>query len=1046
MAENVVRQRLAAILAADVAGYSRLMGNDERATIDTINSCRALFREQIEANGGRVVDMAGDSVLAIFDTAIGAFTTATTAQDRLANLNTDIAEDRRMLWRIGVNTGDIHEQDDGTVYGDGVNVAARLEALAEPGGICVSGKVRDELRGKIDRAFADLGEHAVKNIAEPVRAYRVLAAGEVAPAKPKRTRLIALAGAAAVVAIIVAFLWPGEYDDSSPDVVETATPDGALPPLPTGPSIAVLPFDNLGGDPEQEYFADGLTEDILTRLAAFSDLKVIARNSSFQYKGEAVDVREVGSDLGATFVLEGSVRRDASSIRVSAQLLETEEGGHVWQQTYDRDLSAAGIFAIQDEITEQVASAIGGAAGAITASEIRRIQGAPTENLHSYECILLAKEYAVLITPESHRIARDCLQDVVAREPNYVEALAWLGAMYMEEIWSGYNPREDGPSPLDGAFEVLIQAVRLDPNHQRALGGLAWAYFSNGDDEQFYDNACKAVAANPNNVGTLAEMAMWLGYSGRWDESKALAERLRSLGAEVPYWHNFTEFNYHYRDKNYTAAATSARAALEMEHWAAPWYLGLAYVRLGESEKALEALARARALEPTFSTDLVRGTLDVLFLDLEHLALLMDGHAQLMALEESQATQRPVIAVLPFDNLGGDPEQAFFSDGITEDIISALSLFSDLAVIARTSTFQFKEEKIDVREIGQKLGADYILEGSVRKLGDEIRVTAQLVRADDGFHLWAQTFDRDLSMGNVFQIQDEITSRVVGRLADAQGVVARAVELPADAKRAANLGSYECLLLAYAYQREAFEESHLRARDCLESAVAEHPEFASSWAWLGFLHIEESWSGWNARPEKDSPLRLARQSAEQALRIDPSNQKARQVLALTRFYAGELDEFIDQAERAIELNPNNAELVAETSLYLFWATVARRGDTNQALKLLEETRILNPYHASFLYIPDFYHHYIREDYEAALPYAEKIDTPGYHYGYVALAAVYGQLGLADKGQEAVINLLKVYPDYPEFLHDDFDFYHIPRDRTAHVIEGLRKAGLDVPNG
>jgi len=334
MAETVVRQRLAAILAADVAGYSRLMGADERATIDAINRCRAIFREHIEANGGRVVDMAGDSVLAIFDTAIGAFTTAMAAQDRLADLNTEIPEDRRMLWRIGVNTGDIHEQDDGTVYGDGVNVAARLEALAEPGGICVSGKVRDELRGKIDRDFADLGEHEVKNIAEPVRAYRVLAAGEVAPAGPKRTRIFALAGAvAAAVLIIAVALSPSPEPPPETDVA-TAEPDGALPPLPTGPSIAVLPFDNLGGDPEQAYFADGLTEDILTRLAAFRDLKVIGRNSSFQYKGQAVDVREVGRDLGADFVLEGSVRRDATSIRISAQLLDTKEGAHVWAETY----------------------------------------------------------------------------------------------------------------------------------------------------------------------------------------------------------------------------------------------------------------------------------------------------------------------------------------------------------------------------------------------------------------------------------------------------------------------------------------------------------------------------------------------------------------------------------------------------------------------------------------------------------------------------------------------------------------------------------------
>ena len=547
-----MRQRLAAILAADVAGYSRLMGDDERATIATLNQFRAIFREHIEANQGRVVDMAGDSVLAIFETAAGAVLTGVAVQTALAEKNEELAADRRMVFRIGVHLGDIHQQDDGTIYGDGVNVAARLESLAEPGGICVSGMARGAVKGHLDLDFADLGEQTVKNIAEPVRAYRILAKGEVAPAGARKRTPIYLVAAAVVVLAIVGVGWWQFGGAPEPEVVELAP--GELPPVPSGPAIAVLPFDNLSGDREQEYFADGLAEDVLTRLAAFLDLKVIARNSSFQYKGTAVDVREVGRELGADYVLEGSVRRDATSIRISAQLLDARDGSHVWAETYDRDLSVASVFAIQDEITEHVTAAIGGAHGAIAASGIGRLGRALVGDLRSYECVLLAYQFSGLPTPEVHKAARDCLEEVVVREPNYIEALAWLGQIYLEEIWSGFNPRDTGPTSLEAAFEVLARAKQLDPNHQQVRRALAWAYLFDRDKEQLFDEARKAIETNPNDVETLALMAQAIGYAGRWDECKALTERLRNLTDNLPIWHHYTEFNYHYRDKDFVAA------------------------------------------------------------------------------------------------------------------------------------------------------------------------------------------------------------------------------------------------------------------------------------------------------------------------------------------------------------------------------------------------------------------------------------------------------------------------------------------------------------
>ena len=353
MADDDVKQRLAAILAADVAGYSRLMGEDEPATVAALREHRELFRQHIEANAGRVVDMAGDSVLAVFDATAGAVAAAMATQKALGESNAALPAERRMRFRIGVNLGDIREAADGTVYGDGVNVAARLEGLAAPGGICVSDKVHAEVRGKLDLSFADLGEHQVKNIAEPVRAYGLLAEGETAPARRGARKFPAavLAGVAAVLALAIVIgvvFWP------------SGDPEDPILAMPSGPTIAVLPFDNMSGDPEQEYFSDGITEEIITELSRRSNLFVIARNSTFRYKGQSVDVRQVGQELGARYVLEGSVRKSGGTIRVTVQLVAATDGTHLWTETYERELSGENLFDVQDQITENVVGAIGG--------------------------------------------------------------------------------------------------------------------------------------------------------------------------------------------------------------------------------------------------------------------------------------------------------------------------------------------------------------------------------------------------------------------------------------------------------------------------------------------------------------------------------------------------------------------------------------------------------------------------------------------------------------------------------------------------------------
>ncbi len=351
-------RKLAAILAADVAGYSRLMSVDETGTLVTLKSHQKdVIEPELAAHHGRLVKTTGDGFLAEFASVVDAVSCAVAIQSEIARRNAGIVSDRRLELRIGVHLGDVIPEGD-DIFGDGVNVAARLQALAEPGGIFLSRAARDQVRDRLPFTLEDLGEQAVKNIARPVRVFRVVRDG-ARPRPGGRTirwsRRHAMIGALiALIAAVGALGWYATHFTGRPEPAE----DAALA-LPKGPSIAVLPFTNLSDDAGDAYFSDGLTDDIIGALSRFSDLRVIARNSTFQFRGGNIDVREVGRQLGARYALEGSVRRSEDHLRVTARLLDTRDGTHLWSETYDRDLTAADIFAVQDEITERVAGALG---------------------------------------------------------------------------------------------------------------------------------------------------------------------------------------------------------------------------------------------------------------------------------------------------------------------------------------------------------------------------------------------------------------------------------------------------------------------------------------------------------------------------------------------------------------------------------------------------------------------------------------------------------------------------------------------------------------
>jgi adenylate cyclase len=394
----------------------------------------------------------------------------------------------------------------------------------------------------------------------------------------------------------------------------------------------------------------------------------------------------------------------------------------------------------------------------------------------------------------------------------------------------------------------------------------------------------------------------------------------------------------------------------------------------------------------------------------------------------------PVVAVLPFENLSRDPDQEYFSDGLTDDIITALSRFRDLFVIARNSTFRYKGQAVDVRQLNKELGARYVLEGSVQRAGETLRVTAQLLDAKDGTHLWAEAYDRELSASNVFAVQDEITEQVVGAIASGHGVISRARAAETKQKPTDRLDAYESVLRATAYWRDnAIASEHAIVRDALERAVESDPGYADAWAWLAIIYVDEHRHNYNPRPD---PLDRALEAARRAIAADPTSQGAHDALAETCFYRGDLDVFFAEAERAVGLNPNNALYLASLGEKLHYARDER------GITLLRRAMRLDPFHPTWFHVPIAIHHLERGELDEALAAARKIDMPGFAPPQILLALIYAELGRQNEARSAVEELLRLRPGYTaEEAIELMRKNQFSEDSIRRAAAALRKAGL-----
>jgi len=608
MIQEGFKRKLTAILSADVKGYSRLMGEDEESTVRTLTEYREVMSALIINHNGRVVDSPGDNILAEFVSIVDALRCAWDIQQEIKSRNVDLPENRIMSFRIGVNLGDVIEEGD-RIYGDGVNIASRIEGLAEEGGICISGTAYDQVYNKLPFSYEYDGEQTVKNIKEPVRVYSVLMKPEIAQKvvadnKVRRITWRKMALSAILIVVVVAGALVGRYLYHRQGAqIEPASSDKMVFPLPDKPSIAVLPFENLSGDPEQEYFSDGITEDIITDLSKISGLFVIARHSVFTYKGKAIKIAKVGQELGVRHVLEGSVRKANGRVRITAQLVDATTEGHLWAERYDRDLKD--IFALQDEVTQKIVAAL---AVKLTEDEKKRLERKYTDNMEAYDFYLQGSEYQNRYTKETNVQARIMFERAIDLDPEFAAAYGWLGFTHFHEWTFGWSKN---PQSLELAFELAQRTLDLDDSLPLGHHLLGKVYSRKKQHEKAIAELKKAIALSPNSADGLVGLGYILNFAGRPEEAIGLVKKAMRLNPMYPAYYLWELGHAYFITGRYEEAIETLKRVLDRNSNFMPAHVFLAasYSEIGREEDARAEVTEVERLSPQASLVALRRTL-----------------------------------------------------------------------------------------------------------------------------------------------------------------------------------------------------------------------------------------------------------------------------------------------------------------------------------------------------------------------------------------------------------------------------------------------------
>jgi adenylate cyclase len=998
--EASVERRLAAILSGDVVGYSRLMGADE---VGTLHALKAIRREladpAIASHHGRVVKTTGDGILVEFPSVVNAVACAVAIQNGMLARNAGVLEERQIVFRIGINIGDIII-DETDIHGDGVNVAARLEAMAQPGGICISGAAHDQVHGKLDVRFENMGEQSLKNIARPVRAYRVV----------NQTVRAAI---------------------SSFGLSTSGQPERPALALPDKPSLAVLPFQNMSSDPEQEYFADGMVEDLITAVSRFRSFFVIARNSSFTYKGKSVDVKQVGRDLGVRYVLEGSVRKAAGRVRITAQLMEAGSGAHLWAERFDRPLED--IFAVQEEITDLIATTL---EPEISAAERERARRKPPDNLDAWERYQRGMWHLLRRNREDFAAARALFLQAIEIDPNFSTVHAALAVSYFYHITHGYTVEPE--NTRDRLLAAASEAVALDPRDPLAHSAMGLAFMECLQTEKSIAEHRTALELNPSSSFGHWAFGYALVRSGRPAEAIEHFDMALRLSPRDPATWTYLTLKAHslYQLRRYEEAVALARDATRFTvadlvwpyvHWAAALgqlgRIDQAPAVLGELLRRRPGLTVAQFLSWPHNRAAHRPFLDHTAEGLR-LAGLLVGEPPALPLPD-----KPSLAVLPFQNMSGDPEQEYFADGMVEDITTALSRVRSLFVIARNSSFTYKGKSADVKQVGRELGVRYVVEGSVRKAGSRIRITSQLIDTESGRHIWAEKFDRELQ--EIFDIQDEITLAIA---ASVQTQVDLHEGDIASRHKPSDLNLWGLLKRAWRRFLDLDNTAIEEALRFIEEALSLDPNNSDAYALksVAIYHLALMDRG---GLDKRDRITRARDIAATAVKLDDKSEFAHWALGNSRSWLGEGDYGLSSYRRALELNPNFS-----LAYGLMGSALIATGKPAEGIEANMTAIRSNPRDPSifFRYFDVARGHFALENYEAAVEWAQRsIGTKkGWFSSHLILIAGLAQSGRLSEAKSAVKVYLDEFPGAS--VSDGMGAASLYRDR---LVAGLRLAGL-----
>ncbi len=835
----------------------------------------------------------------------------------------------------------------------------------------------------------------------------------------------------------------------------------AVPASDTGTSriengfwVAVLPFKYSGSNTDLTALAEGLTEDIVTGLSRFSYLKVISRNATSRYSDDAVDLRNAGKGLGARYVMEGTLRQAGSKLRLVVQLIDVSSGAHLWAETYVHPFDPETLFELQDELVPRIVSTVADTRGVLPQSMSEPLRGKAPDQLTPYEALQRSFAYFHRINAEEHGLVRTALERAVEQAPGFADAWAILAIIYREEYTHGFNLL---PDPLGRAFAAARRAVEAAPSNHYGYHALASVLYFRQDRQAFQSAAERAITLNPMDGFTLAYMGSLFAYSGNWERGCALSQQGRNLNPHHPGWYWFTAVYDAYNRRDYRLALDFALKVNMPGFWRTHFTLAASYGQLGELELAQSAVQELLAIRPDFATS-ARAELEKWHYPalIEHL---LDGlrkagleiapkkgpaasHGPLPSLSvtptsdsgSSRTADGFWVAVLPFKSGGGNSDLLSLAEGISEEIVTGLSRFSYLRVIARGSTLKYANQTTDLRVVGKELGAHYVMEGNIRQAGTALRVTVQLVDATNGAHLWAENYERNLRPEGVFALQDDLVSRIVSTVADMNGVLPRSMSDTVRSRNPLELTPYEAVLRSFGYLGRITREDLAVSLSGLESAVRTAPAYADAWAMLAFLCVQDYAQGFELQGDS---LIKGFTAARRAVEAAPSSPLAYFSLAQALFFQKEFQSFRNAAERALSLNPLDSNSIAFLGEMLAYA-----GDWERGLELAERARQFNPNHPGWYWHVNFNNSYRQGDYKSALEFARKMNVGNNWGAHALMAAACAQLGEGESSRKALEELLRLRPNFAATARQDLQKWWGP-EYSEHLIEGWRKAGLEI---